>query len=291
MVLMFAMRTRSGSARRADSEARPWRGVRSGADLTETKVPNERRDGIQVVARVASLLRVLSANNEGLSPQEIADKCDIPRPTVYRLVKALAAEEFVRTLPSGRILIGSGLMRVVIANTRDIRHDMRPFLEQLAREIDGHTEEAVLYAGEALFVDQYIKRRVMRAVTNVGTRGPIHCSANGKALLASLSPAEMEDAFPSELVRMTENTITDRDALRVEIAEVRRTGLAYDMEEYTLGVCACAAFVRGLMGDVVSIGAVVTKEHWDANHERVKAAVVHARDAARAALGGPDSLR
>lgn len=254
-------------------------------------VPNERRDGIQVVARVASLLRVLSANTEGLSPQEIADQCDIPRPTVYRLVKALAAEEFVRTLPSGRILIGSGLMRVVIANTRDIRHDMRPFLEQLAREIDGHTEEAVLYAGEALFVDQYIKRRVMRAVTNVGTRGPIHCSANGKALLASLSPAEMEDAFPAELVRMTDNTITDRDALRVEIAEVRRTGLAFDMEEYTIGVCACAAFVRGLMGDVVSIGAVVTKEHWDANHERIKAAVVHARDAARAALGGPEALR
>ena len=188
-------------------------------------------------------------------------------------------------LPSGRVLIGPGLMRVAIANTRDIRHEMRPFLEQLAREIDGHTEEAVLYAGEALFVDQYVRRRVIRAVTNVGTRSPLHCSANGKALLASLSPTEMEDTLPAELVRMTDNTITDRDALRAEIAEVRRTGLAFDLEEYTIGVCACGAYVRDLMGDVVSIGAVVTKDHWDANHERIKAAVEHARDAAKAALG------
>ena len=259
--------------------------------MTDTTTTRERRDGIQVIARTASLLRALSANVEGLTPQEIADECDIPRPTVYRLVKALASEDFVRLLPSGRILIGPGLMRVAIANTRDIRHDMRPFLEQLAREIDGHTEEAVLYDGEALFVDQYIKRRVMRAVTNVGTRGPLHCSANGKALLASLSPAEMEDLLPAHLVRMTENTITDREALRMEIAEVRRTGLAYDLEEYTIGVCACGASVRSLMGDVVSIAAVVTKEQWDEHREKIVAAVVRARDAAQAALGTPEALR
>jgi DNA-binding IclR family transcriptional regulator len=202
---------------------------------------NERRDGIQVIARVASLLRALSANVEGLSPQEIADQCDIPRPTVYRLAKALATEDFVRLLPNGRILIGPGLMRVAIANTRDIRNDMRPFLEQLAREIDEHTEEAVLYAGEVLFVDQYVTRRVMRAITNVGTRGPLHCSANGKALLSSLTPQEMEDILPEKLIRLTPNTITDLDVLRAEISEVRRTGLAYDIEEYTIGVCPTSA--------------------------------------------------
>lgn len=259
-------------------------------DATDAVTSNERRDGIQVVARTASLLRALASNSEGLSPQEIADQCDIPRPTVYRLVKALAAEDFVRMLPTGRVLIGPGLMRVAIANTRDIRNDMRPFLEKLARDIDEHTEEAVLYAGEVLFVDQYVTRRVMRAITNVGTRGPLHCSANGKALLASLTPAEMEDILPKELVRVTDKTITDRVRLRAEIAEVRRTGLAYDMEEYTPGVCACGAYVRSVLGDVVSIAAVVTKEHWDENHEHIVASVTRARDAAQTALGSPDAL-
>ena len=67
---------------------------------------------------------------------------------------------------------------------------------------------------------------------------------------------------------MTANTITDRNVLREEIAEVRRTGLAYDLEEYTIGVCACGAYVRSVMGDVVSIAAVVTKEHWDEHREK-----------------------
>lgn len=258
--------------------------------MAETTGANERRDGIQVIARTACMLRALAENAEGLTPQEIADQCSIPRPTVYRLARALAAEDFVRQLPNGRFLIGAGLMRVSIANTRDIRHDMRPFLEQLAREIDGHTEEAVLYAGEALFVDQYVTRRVMNAVTNVGVRGPLHCSANGKALLASLSLSEMNDILPPKLLRVTDNTITDRDELVAQVIEVRRTGLAFDCEEYTVGICGCGAYVRSVTGDVVSIAAVVPREHWDEHRDDIVAAVVRARDAAQAALGGPEAL-
>ena len=253
--------------------------------MSETTVANERRDGIQVIARTASLLRALATDPEGLTPQQIADHCDIPRPTVYRLVKALALEDFVRLLPNGRVLIGSGLTQVAIANTRDIRHDMRPFLEQLSREIDGHVEEAVLYGGEALFVDQYITRRVSNAITNVGVRGPLHCSANGKALLASLSLSQLEDTLPRVLHPVTEHTITDREVLKAQILEVRRTGLAYDFEEYTPGICGCGAYVRSVMNDVVSIAAVVMRQHWDERHEEIVAAVIRARDAAQAALG------
>ena len=96
----------------------------------------------------------------------------------------------------------------------------------------------------------------------------------------------MQDIVPHKLVRLTDNTITDRDVLFAQITEVRRTGLAFDFEEYTVGVCACGAFVRSVMGDVVSIAAVVPREHWDEHHEEIVAAVVGARDAARAALSG-----
>ena len=40
------------------------------------------------------------------------------------------------------------------------------------------------------------------------------------------------------------------------------------------------------MNDVVSIAAVVAKDHWDENRESIVAAVVRARDAARAAALG-----
>jgi DNA-binding IclR family transcriptional regulator len=96
----------------------------------------------------------------------------------------------------------------------------------------------------------------------------------------------MEEVLPRELVRLTDSTITDRNVLRAQVAEVRRTGLSYDMEEYTEGICACGTWVRSVMGDVVSIAAVVTREHWDERTDEIIAAVVHARDAARAALGG-----
>jgi hypothetical protein len=44
------------------------------------------------------------------------------------------------------------------------------------------------------------------------------------------------------------------------------------------------------MGDVVSIAAVVTKEHWDEHRDKIVAAVVRAREAAQAALGTPEAM-
>jgi DNA-binding IclR family transcriptional regulator len=243
-----------------------------------------RRDGIQVIARAAEVLRLLSTEVDGLSPQELAARSGIPRPTVYRIARALAKEDFVRLLPSGRFVVGPGLMGVAISSRRDIRHEVSPFLKQLSSDLDETADLAVLYAGEALYVDQYVSPHVLRIVAHIGGRLPLHCTANGKALLASLSPDHMEAVLPDKLERLTVNTITDRGRLRDEIQRVRLTGLSFDLEEYAIGVVAVGAFVHDAIGDVVSLAAVVPMVRYQSDSESVVAAVARTREEAQAAL-------
>ena len=54
---------------------------------------------------------------------------------------------------------------------------------------------------------------------------PLHATSGGKAFLAWLGRDERDAILPAELPRYTDHTVTDRDELERELAEVRRTGL------------------------------------------------------------------
>jgi DNA-binding IclR family transcriptional regulator len=252
---------------------------------------SERRDGIQVVARVADILRHLSTQPDGLSPQELADRSGIPRPTIYRIAKALAAEDFVRIMPSGKLAVGPGIMGVAISSRRDIRHEVSPFLQKLSEDLDETADLAVLYAGEALYVDQYVSPHVLRIVAHIGGRLPLHCTANGKALLAALTPEQVDAVLPDKLERNTANTITDKRVLAEELQRVRDTGLSFDIEEYEEGVVAVGAFVQDILGDVVSLAAVVPMPRYKRDEAAIVAAVARTRDEAQAALIKPSQPR
>ncbi len=64
----------------------------------------------------------------------------------------------------------------------------------------------------ALYVDQYVSPHVLRIVARIVGRLPPHCTANGKALLAALTPEQVDAVLPDKLERNTANTITDKRA-------------------------------------------------------------------------------
>jgi IclR family transcriptional regulator, acetate operon repressor len=91
-----------------------------------------------------------------------------------------------------------------------------------------------------------------------GTRMEIvHAAAHSKAILAFLDDDTVRELLPKPLPATTPNTITDRKVLAVELAEIRRTGLAYDREEYLVGVSCIGSPIFDVHGNVAA-GAGVT---------------------------------
>ena len=97
--------------------------------------------------------------------------------------------------------------------------------------------------------------------------------------------------LPDRLERNTPNTITDKRKLGEELQRVRDTGLSFDLEEYEEGVVAVGAFVRDVMGDVVSLAAVVPMLRYKRDEDAIVAAVARTRDEAQAALIKPAQSR
>lgn len=242
--------------------------------------PPARRTGIQAIARAGAVLRALEASPDGLGLAELANAVQLPKSTVHRLVAALAAEELVSAPTGAKIQLGGALGRLGAASASALRDTLRPLLEDLNRRLDETVDLAVLDGASVRFVEQLPARQRLLATSAVGARFPLHCTANGKALLAAM-PAELALAtLPRRLPRMTPATLTSRAELLAELEQIRSTGVAFDREEHTEGICAVGAAVLDRSGPVAAISVPVPAQRFAGRQERYAAGVLSAARAA-----------
>ena len=217
------------------------------------------RPGVQVIARAASVLHALEGKNQGLSLGQLAKELGLPRSTVQRIVGALDAENFViAASPMARVRLGPALVQMARSVRFEIVQFARPYMEELSRETGETVDLALLDGAKAVFVDQVQGTHRLRAVSAVGVSFPLHCTENGKAMLAALDSESFARLKPR--IRLTQ---TDGSAprtwpqLEADLAQVRLTGVAFDREEHAQGICAVGAAVAGPDGEVAAISIPV----------------------------------
>ena len=85
---------------------------------------------------------------------------------------------------------------------------------------------------------------MMRMITRLGSRAPLHASGVGKALLAWMPTDERARFLDNrELTRVTDNTLCSPDALTAEMHQVCDQGFACDREEHAIGLHCVAACI------------------------------------------------
>jgi DNA-binding IclR family transcriptional regulator len=67
-----------------------------------------------------------------------------------------------------------------------------------------------------------------------------------------MEEVELDSLLNEELPELTPNTITDRQKLKEELETVRKTGLAYDKNEYLMGIYCIGAPVFHAGGRAVA---------------------------------------
>ena len=111
----------------------------------------------------------------------------------------------------------------------------------------------------------------LSAVSAIGMSFPLHCSANGKALLAALNEAQLERVKRHiDFTSHTVNTITSWKKLAAELDTIRREGIAYDREEHSAGISAVAAVVRGPAGELAAISIPTPTQRFKGMEARLK---------------------
>ena len=181
-----------------------------------------------------------------MSLSEVHDVTGMPRSSLHGLLRTLLEAGWLETNPHGtRYRLG---VRALISGTAYLDRDPAvPFATQaleLVRTESGYTSHfARLHGSEVVYLESRESQHSTRLVSRVGRTLPAHATALGKALLAELTPDEVETLLPASLPALTPATLTSRDELQTELARIRELGYASEVEEGTPGVRCVAAVI------------------------------------------------
>lgn len=215
----------------------------------------ESRQGIQVVARSAEILRVLGGSPQGLSLAEIAKAVDLPRSTVQRIVCALQAEYLVESVgASGGVRLGPAIGKLFYQTQKDIVQILRPYLVSLSETFAESVYLATRVDRCINVIDRVIAERPLRVVFPVGHGAPVFYTAGGRSLLSEMPVEEREALLSGDLSHS--GRTGDRGSILSQVEEVCRTGVARDIDEYEVGISALGVGLNTCMG-IFSVGIVL----------------------------------
>ena len=100
---------------------------------------------------------------------------------------------------------------------------------------------------------------LLRLSVNPGTRGPIHCTALGKAILATLPDDQVREITGGDgLETLTDFTIKNHSHLITDLAGIRARGFAIDDRELSSDISCVAAPILGSAGETVAAISIVS---------------------------------
>ncbi|WP_162242867.1 IclR family transcriptional regulator [Leifsonia sp. Root112D2] len=207
--------------------------------------------------RALDLLDAFSPDATELTMRELAARSGVSRSTTHRLVTELlewgALERGKRGVRLGIKLFELGAMAPTQGTMREAAS---PFLHTL-NEVTHLTANLAIREGAHIVYLEKIGSRTLRVPhSRLGGRGALHATGLGKAILAFSPPAEIAEYATAPLAAITSKTITDETVLTRELAGIRRTGVALDVEESLLGLFCVAAPIRDARGTAIAAVSV-----------------------------------
>lgn len=210
--------------------------------------------GVQSIERAFALLRTLSISPGGVT--ELADRIQLPKSTVARLLSALEQEGAVEQTESGgeyRIGDGLGALAADSSTEPDLNELAMPFLISLAEETGESSGLDTLRDGWVHFIDHVNDDRDVQVRDWTGEAGPAHSLPSGIVLLAHADQATIERYLDSDLDNVTPTTIVDPDQLRERMAQAISAGYSWGFEEFAEGINSVAAPVFAETGVVAAL--------------------------------------
>jgi DNA-binding IclR family transcriptional regulator len=123
--------------------------------------------------------------------------------------------------------------------------------------------------------------------SRVGSRMSFYATATGKVLISHNLDEEMEKRIRSyNLVKLTENTITDHDKLIKLLKKVKKQGYGEDLEESEEGLTCYAVPIKDISGKVIAgISMSGPTVRMEKNKERLLLSLKETADEVSSAMG------
>ena len=204
--------------------------------MTSRTTPRVARSSPYIIPNLDRALRVmehLSTRQDGSSITEIANHLSLPKNSVFRIVRTLAASGYIdehgkswRLSP--KIL---SLGYTAVQSTHLIGACMDE-MRTLRDEINETIFVGAMSEGKIVILEQLASFQLVKFTIEIGHKVPILASAPGKAILAFLPAAEQKDLLAHiAFTRFNDRTIPGMKAMLKEIKTIQDLGYALDLGE------------------------------------------------------------
>ena len=208
------------------------------------------------LARGLAVIRGFTQQRGRLTIAQLAQRTGIPRAAARRCLYTLAKLGYVATEDGRTYALRPRILALGHAylSSTPLATAVQPLLDQLSSELHESSSMAVLEADEILYIARSsTTTRLMSIDLGIGSRLPAYCTSMGRALLAGLSPADL-DAYLSraKLTKLTSRTVSEPAELKTVLNAVRRAGFAIVDQELEIGLRSIAVPVTDPSGKVVA---------------------------------------
>jgi len=209
---------------------------------------------------MVSILDCFSLDKPALGVREVARKTTLSPSTTGRIMAYMKEMGILNQdrethlyMMGSKVLAWAGIYMV----TSDVRTVALPVMVRLQEQTRETISLYILEGSERVCVERLESPETVRIVARVGRRIPLYAGSAGKVFLAFMPENRREMILKDiELIPMTEQTITDMDALRKNFNQIREKGYAVSRGEWIIDASGTAAPIfdqRGLITAAISI--------------------------------------
>lgn len=219
---------------------------------------------VPAVDRAVHILELLKACRNEMTLAEITKATGWHKSSIQKLLVTLSYHGVLeRDESTKRYSLGIALAEYgrVALNNLDIRLIAKPYLKELVGYSGETAVLAILNGTKMVMVDKKEPVLQIRASPFIGSRLAATATSNGKALLAWLPEARVNEILRVEGLRaFTPKSIVSRKAYRAELAATRKRGYAIDRGEFQEGATGVSAPVFGPGQRVLATISIVGPE-------------------------------
>ena len=211
-------------------------------------------DFIEALARGLEVIQALGDAHDTMTMSELAEKTDLARPTVRRILLTLEELGYVRTSKEGSALTPRVLeLGVSYIHSQGLWDIARPHMEALVAQTHESSSIAQLDGSDIIYVARVAVPKIVALRVGIGTRFPAASTSLGKVLLADLGQEELDAALaqPSRAGVVARREV-DRVELDRELADTRAKGWCMTDQDLAVGIRSVAAPLRDATGRVVA---------------------------------------
>jgi len=208
---------------------------------------------VPAINKCFAILELLANSAEPMGISGISGNLALNKSTVFNILHTLVELNVLEIHSDGKFGFGTRFYTLgeMTGKRSSFIQTVHPYLQTINEKTKLSAFLGLRFELHAILIDKVDSAYGIKVSSEIGMRMPPLAGAGIKAMLSQLSDEELDEVLTrGELKCYTPNSVIDKAAYKEQILDVRRSGVAYDREEYIEGMVAFAIPVNANRKDL-----------------------------------------